>query len=313
MSIYTSTTPHPYGVLPSGNALLKKDPYAVRRNGLGILGKITDEAILELLSYLNGDELVRIHQLSRPLYVYTNYSDLWRDLTLRKFSDGFVFVNTWKDTFVKAMLIETDTKLGRVHRTFTPHLPIKVSNMYSNILHRSWICHTCDFQYACPGFFNDCGVPRRDAKDMKTEQFVTEFEMKNKAVIIKNAATEWPSLHRWTPEYLISQCKQKKFRATSATAPLAANFSMEEYFQYSSQTREEAALYLFDRDFISKGDLGSDFKVPDYFNSDLAEHGTDLFHVFGKERRPDYRWLIVGVLQYIDIPQTQLKYRPLSN
>ena len=312
MSVYTSKSPHPYGVLPtgsksltrfrvatsilctktscilsSGNALLLKDPYSVRRCGFGIIRVLSDEAILEMLSFLDGRELTRVLIVSRALYVYGNYSDLWRDLTLRNSHDCVDFVGTWKDTFTKLMI-------GKTSKVFQPHRPIKVSKIFCNVLHRSWMCHTCDLEFACPGFFNKCDIVRRNCTEMTTENFVEEFESKNRPVIITNATAKWSAMKNWNPEYLSDKCGGSVFRATSATASHAASFTMKEYFRYSAQAKEEAALYLFDRDFTTRGGLGDDYDVPDYFNSKIAPHGTDLFHVFGESQRPDYRWLIAG-------------------
>ena len=274
--------------------MLLKDPYKVRRSGLGILRVISDEAIIELLGYFGGKELANILKLSRALYVFCNYSDLWRDLTLRTFDGNVDFDCTWKDTFSRMTIAMLNENARENKLCFSPHKPIKVSNMFCNVLHRSWTCHTCDLQYACPGFYDKCEIPRRDATTLTTEEFVNEYESKNKPVIIKNATNEWKSMKLWNSIYLSNKCRKNKFRATSATAPLAANFSMKEYFQYSSQTKEEAALYLFDRDFTNIDDLGLDYEVPSYFNPKMASHGTDLFHAFGEAKRPDYRWLIAG-------------------
>ena len=52
--------------------MLLKDPYKVRRSGLGILRVISDEAIIELLGYFGGKELANILKLSRALYVFCN-------------------------------------------------------------------------------------------------------------------------------------------------------------------------------------------------------------------------------------------------
>lgn len=283
----------PHGLkFDAGNALLLRDPYVVRKRGLGVLRVMSDEAVLELLSFLDGNELAAVLKISRAFYVYANYSDLWRDLTLRNFDGCFDYTCTWKDTFSKMMVDRVNSGGNKLQ--FEAHRPIKVANMFCNVLHRSWTCHTCDLENACPGFFDACGVTRRNAEDMSTEVFVNEFESKNIPVIIRNAAEHWISMKCWNPNYLTAKCKDKKFRATSATAPLAASFTMEEYFKYSTQAKEEAAMYLFDRDFTSVGGLGDDYDVPSYFNSSKSQHGTDLFHVFGEKQRPDYRWLIAG-------------------
>lgn len=70
--------------------------------------------------------------------------------------------------------------------------------------------------------------------------------------MITNACKNWESLSKWTDEYLIQECKKARFRATSATAPEAATFTMNEYAQYMSQVQEEVPLYLFERDFLNK-------------------------------------------------------------
>ena len=268
----------------------------MRRRGLGLLGVISDEAVLEILSFLDGRELSMILKVSRAFYVYGNYSDLWRDLTLRKFDGTVDFISTWKDTFSKMTSAKVTGSSSNIAEAFLPHIPIKVENMFCNVLYRSWTCHTCDLRYACPGFYDKCGVARMDATELSTESFVENFEMKNRPVIISNATTHWPSMKNWNSKYLIDKCKHKKFRATSATAPEAASFTMEEYFKYSAQTKEEAALYLFDRNFTTLGGLGDDYDVPSYFNSATSLHGTDLFRLFGEKQRPDYRWLIAGTI-----------------
>ncbi len=118
---------------------------------------------------------------------------------------------------------------------------------------------------------------------------------KNVPAVITDGAADWSAFGRWTEEYLIASCKDTKMRATSAAAPIPCNFTAAEYFQYANQTTEEAPLYLFERNFAYIApNIGSDYCVPSYFNSDTASHGTDLFRVFGEKERPDHRWMIAG-------------------
>lgn len=195
--------PHPLGVLPTGNALLIKDAYRVRRNGLGLLNIISDEAVLELLSYFNGEELVKMLKLSRAFYVYCNYSDLWRDLTLKTFTQ-IDFLCTWKDTYLsmKMKTLQNNTNTANTEKTYTPYKPIKITNMFSNILHRSWVCHTCNFKYACPGFYNKCDIARINANEIDCETFIKDYESVNKPVIIQNSAANWSSMKNWNQNYL---------------------------------------------------------------------------------------------------------------
>jgi len=300
---------HPYGVVPLGNLYVTKDQDLLRRRrvGLGVaLQAVPDEALIELLSFLSAEELAKVSRASRAFYVYAHHSDLWRDLTLRRFEGtGVSYRDSWKETFV-ATLYRNEPNRGGPH---VKHVPIKVTGIFSNLLHRAWSCHSCDLDSACPGFYSFDDVPREDATKLSKAQFIKNYEMKNLPVVIRNAVQDWSALQKWTPEYLTrigGQCC--KFRATSATAPVAAVFTLEEYFNYAQQAREEAPLYLFDRDFGQHvPSLLSDFSVPSYFDpfvpSDQAqesepempaEYRTDLFRVFGERERPDYRWLICG-------------------
>jgi hypothetical protein len=156
------------------------------------------------------------------------------------------------------------------------------------------MCRACDFEYACPGFYKNDDIPRRKASELSVEDFVKEFELPNRPLLISGAISDWPASKKWNPEYLSRTCGQRTFRATSATAPVAANFTMQQYFDYAAQTKEEAALYLFDRDFTAVPALADDFEVPKYFNPQIAKHGTDLYGLLGEKQRPDYRWLIAG-------------------
>ena len=296
--------PHPYGVQPLGNLFLvtDEDRRQRRRRGLGAsLNGMSDEALIELLGFLGPNELARVSSCSRALYVYAHHSDLWRDLTLRSFFDEVVrYKDSWKETFV-SMLYHKNGWGAHIR-----HVPLRVSGIYSNLLHRSWACHSCDLETACPGFYsfhND--VTKVNAASLSQSDFVNDFEMKNVPVVIANAVASWPAFQKWTSTYLGQIGKDRKFRATSATAPLAATFTLEEYFNYARQAREEAPLYLFERDFCKLvPELQSDFSVPPYFdpkavtsdtNQELPQcYRTDLFRIFGEAARPDWRWLICG-------------------
>jgi hypothetical protein len=81
MDSYTSSQPHPYGVLPSGNAYLidsndNEDILFRRYYGLGrLLNKLSDENIIEILSYLNINDLTCVISSSKDFYVYAHYGN----------------------------------------------------------------------------------------------------------------------------------------------------------------------------------------------------------------------------------------------
>lgn len=286
------STSHPYGVKPIGNSMLANETERnVKPYGLGSkLCYLSDESIIEILGYLNGIELAQISLCSRILYVFAMTSDLWRDITLRLINKSISYNKTWRDTYVQEYLLihKKEFKSSYIHK------PIVVSGAYSDLLHRFWTCHSFDIEVLCPGFFSFEDIDRIDSSKLTLQEFVDKYESTNTPVVITNAASNWNSLVTWTQPYLESICQNAQFRATSATAPEAASFSIHEYFTYANQTQEEVPLYLFERDFLKKVPaLVSDFTVPSYFNS-FVRPTTDLFRILGDSQRPDYQWLVAG-------------------
>jgi hypothetical protein len=292
MEQYEGTEGHPYGVLPMGNMYFaSQSEIMTRYYGLGQnLCKLTDELIGEVLGHLAGTDLMNVLQVSRTLYCHANSSDLWRDATLRDFEGkGIKYANNWRDAYMHT----------RAHHSPVPlkvadHTPIPMKGVFSSFLHRSWSCHTCDLATACPGFYDQSDIPVREATGLTLEEFVEFYEVPNKPLVIRgamytvatpentavNTVSYCPALTKWTNEYLTTQCgATNRLRATSAAAPLPAHFTAEEYFAYATQAKEEAPLYLFERNFarIAPG-LLQDYEVSKYFRASsgsLSENSKD--------------------------------------
>lgn len=277
--------PHPYGIKPPGNAFLEEDPrvLATRSRGLGAMRVLTDDMVLEVLSSLTSTDLSATAKVSRAMYCYSHHSDIWRDLVLRRSRGrGIQFNATWKDTYGHMYISDYKT-----------HAPIRINGIYSDLLYRSWMSHTFDLEKHCPGILKHSDIERVDAKDLSLDAFLELYEVPNIPLIITNGLSHWKALSKWNREYIAKVSGDQLFRATSATAPLTADFTMEQYFQYASQCKEEVPLYLFERNFCANPVLKDDYDVPKYFNSDVYP-GTDLFRFFGEHRRPDHKWLIAG-------------------
>ena len=139
------------------------------------------------------------------------------------------YINNWKDTYIinKRNIINEDEKIKYYHQ------PIKVHGIFSNLLYRSWACHSCDLNSACPGIFTHNDIPKYHYDQLSLEDFIYNYEGKNTHVIITNAVTDWKAFEKWDEKYLISKFGNNKLRATSATAPLSALFTIEEYFGIS--------------------------------------------------------------------------------
>lgn len=92
-------------------------------------------------------------------------------------------------------------------------------------------------------------------------------------------------MNKWTRPYLSQQ-----FQGHSVLVGDAPT-TYDRYIQYADAQSDEMPLYLFDKHFTTANpQLASDYTVPPHFSS-------DLFSVLGPEKRPDYRWLIIGPLR----------------
>ena len=294
---------HPYGALPYGNIYMNMssgaggNPDSVRHEGLGnIMRCLNDEQIVSVLQFLDGGTLSKMACVSRFLYVSAHHDELWRDVTLRKFGSwGFDWKGTWKDTYVWMELIDNGKKEKSNH-IFCKHKPIRMEGIFSDTFFRSWLCRSFALQDSWLSVNN---VKVEEASTLTNEHFLSQYEEKNVPVIIRGGTRSWPASQKWDKEYLIKECKNVTFRATSGVAPLPANFTVESYAKYCDSATEEAPLYLFDRTFSQTcpnllGDFYGALKTSCPYFDDEAAHGHDLFSLLGKGKRPDHRWIIIG-------------------
>lgn len=65
---------------------------------------------------------------------------------------------------------------------------------------------------------------------------------------------------------------------------------LSKYLRYMKRSTDDQCIYLFDKRFAETApDMAAAYSVPPYFSGE-----RDLFSAMGEERRPDYRWLIMG-------------------
>lgn len=295
---------HPNGVVPEGNLLFSSNVRAslrLRSDGLGLFYRMTDEQIIELLSFFDAESLIRLCMTSRVFHIFCTLDFVWRDIVLReceKTHQTIQFQSTWRKTYYNMRGIEIPQFLN-----------VRVDGMPSGFLFKQWLCGSIRFERDVPNFFKHQDIPIISAAEMTVERFVREFELPNRPVIIRGAVDEWSAMKKWRDDaYLSEICEKvhKTFRATSAAASEAASFTMPQYLQYASIVKEEAPLYLFERDFAVVPEFKTDFEVPVYFrkglevcsssdsNTPTFVHQPDLFSLLGEGKRPDHRWLVIG-------------------
>ena len=287
-------SPHPYGVLPSGNKIYDDvQTPETARNSL-VLGSLSDEDWNHALSFCDASDLARIAQTCRYFYVIAHQPELWRDLVLRGKANGLIekMEGSWKDTFVKTFHPD-EFKL--------PHRPIQVPGIYSDFLYRLHSCRA----FSLPESWYDSEYGNVDvvpAGEMTTQRFLENYEERNVPVLIRGAAHDWDCSEKWKDtSYCLQKTKGRSFRATSGVAPLPANFTLESYLEYCKfDNLEEAPLYLFDRTALAPGSpLWHDYmeglkSACPYWDPTSDEVYHDLFKVLGEGKRPDHTWIIVG-------------------
>ncbi|KAL8006600.1 putative JmjC domain, F-box-like domain superfamily protein [Plasmopara halstedii] len=262
---------HPHGVKPIGNFFEDtiNGVMECRTSGLGRLAMLQDSQLLLLLNHLSAKDLAILAACSRSAYVYSMHDELWRVLVLEEMKGNFIPNQTWRATYVM-------TKFGDKMRTGNP---IRVQGVYSDLLFQSFYCSVAPIDDAWLAVDN---IQRRSAKTMTVADFKSMFERPNVPVIITDAINDWAALHKWTDNYLSHVCKEKTLYAGGFQFPI------EKYFDYCRTLLDDQPLFVFDKEFATKvPQLAQDYTVPAYFQD-------DYFALLGEDKRPDYRWLIIG-------------------
>eukprot|EP00803_Ostreobium_quekettii_P005108 evm.model.scf_611.4 EVM.evm.TU.scf_611.4 scf_611:63945-73681(+) len=258
---------HPLGVQPWGNFLLGGPP-DVRESGLGRLGRLPDELLLQVLGELEALDLCRLATVSKALYCFAMHEEIWRQLVLQDLDGRFKFWSCWRTTYLM---------LNNIGYKATGRPPLKVQGFYSDLLYQPWFCSQVEMD---PEWLRTENVER--CSGLCVNKFRKVYEIPNRPVILTDVVTLWPAFQKWDNKYLCS---------AFGDAPVVAggyNMQLEDYLEYCQLQSDEMPLYLFDKEFASKAPiLAKDYYVPKFFKE-------DLFSVLGEDGRPDYRWLIMG-------------------
>ncbi|KAJ3280330.1 hypothetical protein HDU76_009210, partial [Blyttiomyces sp. JEL0837] len=308
LTSFGALTSHPQGVKPMGNSLLD-DVYmsspqnGTRSRGLGpFFSRLDDQLLISLFLSVGDDNVLiqdcdllsKLTRCSKAWYVLCMHDEVWRGRTVRRYQGGFgLFMRSWRETFKRCLALEMkigdddgnemETEEDSALKKLVKEVPLKVDGYYSDFLFTSWRCATIPLETLCRTKVPD-NIDRR--ANLSVEDFIKEYAIPNKPVIMTDIVPTWPAYQKWSIPYLNKTYADVLFRAESVDLPFKS------YASYSYQNSkapggslEESPLYLFDKHFGSRTTLSNDFTVPPHFNQDL----------FGKlDRRPDYRWLIIG-------------------
>ncbi|WYZ34794.1 hypothetical protein EsH8_I_001070 [Colletotrichum jinshuiense] len=268
--ISTESIPtHPLGVKPLGNQYLSDRPNA--RKHTGVFKILPDEALLVLLEYLDQERLRTLGYTCKFLFAFCQSDDLWKTLFLESHSSGR-FDGKWQGTWRATQLALCPEQ----------QLRIDCSNVFSDVLHRPFVCSHIDLKQFTSR------IPKSNLiRRMETLTY-DEFSQKWTEVpfILTNYIQSWPVCHEWNMNVMLQRYRSIEFRAEAVDWPFST------YHEYMEDNNDESPLYLFDKKFAEKMDIkvgreeGAAYWKPECF-------GPDMFELLGNER-PAHRWLIIG-------------------
>ncbi|XP_054788759.1 lysine-specific demethylase JMJ21 isoform X2 [Prosopis cineraria] len=244
-----------------------------RADALGDLRVLPDEIICSILEELTPRDVARLACVSSVMYLLCNEEPLWMILCLKGASGLLQYKSSWKKTALHHENLPD--KYIECNRGFLHFDGFNSLYLYR----RLYRCHT-----KLDTFYVDNGNVRR--KDVSLEDFRDEYDGK-KPVMLTGLADAWPARHKWTTDQLLLSYGDVAFKISQRSSRKIL-MKFKDYVSYIKLQHDEDPLYIFDEKFGETAPgLLKDYCVPHLFQE-------DFFDILDEDKRPPYRWLIIG-------------------